>query len=99
VRLHVDVGDDDEFVVAIWRVWRGGALGEKIGTIFQQKIGYGVVANIADSHSAARGSIPRSRVTSLIFFRHFLLFVLSFRLKAAFCLNLTFASQQKPSPF
>ncbi|KAK0643573.1 hypothetical protein B0T16DRAFT_185641 [Cercophora newfieldiana] len=31
-------------------------------TRFQQsQIGYGVVANIADSHSAARGSIPRFR--------------------------------------
>jgi hypothetical protein len=38
-------------------------IGNNYAEEFQQiRIGYGVVANIADSHSAARGSIPRSRV-------------------------------------
>jgi hypothetical protein len=42
-------------------LWSGNEV--LAGCSFAVTVGYGVVANIADSHSAARGSIPRSRVS------------------------------------
>ena len=45
----------------IWAVQgRGGRLSASVEMV--GSVGYGVTANIAASHAAARGSIPRTRV-------------------------------------